>query len=190
MSAIIVSALISGLLVVVEAVGIPFSKWTIAKRHSDSEAHRAAAEAALKFDGSSVADDEDPAAVLAERLQNASNQVRTKRLSQILVEVMPGPELCFLAMTIITTLFLTFNYANDGHRIALSPFLAGSPSAFPILFGTFLISAVLWVITLMWRESIAVGVQKSWVKTSIVLIVLSGGTALALCIYLLIANRG
>lgn len=189
MTEIIISAGVSALLVLIEAMGIILSKWTLTKRSAESFVHHAEARAALEFDASQLAKGEEAASVLAERLRIASNTARSEHLRRSLAGVLPGPELCFLSMTIVASLFLAFNYSNEQLRLAMSPVLASTKSAFPILFGVFLLNLVMWIGVLLWREAIVMGIQRRFVPVSMAIIIAVGGGAMTLSIYLLIASR-
>lgn len=186
---IVTTVSISTLLVVIEALGLILSKWTIAKRQADRHIHEAVAKAALEYDKRDLDDTIDPVAALADKFENVADTTRREYLSNAVATVAPGPEACFLAMTIIATLFLAFNYSNESVRMALSPMLAASSSAFPILFGVFLLTLSAWLGTLMWREALAVGLQRQRRRLSIMVLMFVGGFALSICVFLVIADR-
>jgi len=190
MTEVIVSAAISVLLVLVETVGLILSKWYLTKRRAENAVHDAEAKAALEFIATELEYDEDPVAALAERLRITADRTRAQQLTKSLVGIVPGPEICFLSLTIISSLFLAFNYSSIQLRQSISPFLANTNSAFPILLGVVLLDLVMWIGVLIWREAIVMGIQQRLIKTSIALIVSIGGGSMTICVYLLIANRG
>jgi hypothetical protein len=188
MTEIWLSVGISAILVIVEAVGISFSKWTVAKRLTEKTNFTAIADAIIAKQTSS------PSPIDAVELQriiaNAVDNNRKETLGNLLRSVSPGPEVCFLALTMHTSIFLVFNYANDASRKIISPVLAGNQdSAFPIMLGLLFITAVCWLVALGWREAITLGLQKKRTTVSIFIITALGGSTLASAIYILLAGR-
>ena len=148
-----VSAVVAAILVVLEAVGILVSRWAVARRAAEERAYEAAADVALKFDKIAASKTSDPAAAMVEQIRTVHADARAQAFKKVLGSFVPGPELCYMSLTLQATLLLGFNYANADVRHAISPFLAQSKSAFPIIFGLFLVNTISWIGSNIWREA-------------------------------------
>lgn len=188
MKELIISSIISALLVVLEAIGLFISKRYVAKKSAQKAAYWESAKAAEAIDYSNVTI-KDKTKHLENVIKSTFEKVMRDKLTNSLKEVMPGPELCFLALTLDACLFLGFHYSDDTVRKSISPYLASSADALPIIFAMFLVSLILWLFTITWREAIAAEVQKNWVKLSLLAIVFIGAGTLASCIYILLMGR-
>jgi hypothetical protein len=187
MAELIISAVVAALLVILEALGNLVSRWAVARRLAEESGVHAAAEAALRFDRAMTGS--DVSVGMEEEIRRAHRQARAVAFRKLIGSFVPGPELCYMALTLQITLFLGFNYANDVVRKAISPFLAASRNAFPILLGLTIVNAISWVGTNLWREAIVEGLQARWRKLSVTTIVALGGGNLAAMFYLVIKGR-
>lgn len=186
-------ALVSGgfavILVLVQFVGSIVAKWRIVRLSADREVLKAEAQAAMAFDSAQVPAANDPLQELMESMKAAKRSVIAERFRTILPSATPGPELCFIAMTIAASLFIALNYASGPEKQLLSPLLASSTGALPIIAAVFLLSLVLWWATSLWREALVERVQVRHWQLSMIAITAIGGSSLALCIYLIVAGR-
>lgn len=189
MTEVAIAALVSAMLVVVEFIGVVVSKWTVAKKRADKAGHLAAARAVLEY-RDTVSENAQDEASLTRQIAEASRAASSQSLRNAFADFVPGPELCFLSLTVLVSLFLTYNWATDVQRRAISPFLAGNANANPILLLSLLCVLVAWVSALIWREVIVLDVQVRWRKLSVLGIVALGGGALSISIYYLLAGRG
>jgi hypothetical protein len=189
MKELAVSAAVSAILVVLEAVGIFISRWAVARRVAEERAYSAAAAAALKFDKLSAGKGGDPATAMAEQIRHVHAEARAQAFRKLVGSFVPGPELCYMSLTLQATLFIGFNYAAPAARKVMSPLLASSASAFPIMFGLFLLNFLSWIGSNMWREVIVEDLQQRFRKVSIFALISIGGGNLAATVYLVVANR-
>lgn len=188
MKELIISSTISALLVLLEAVGLFISKRYVIKKSSSKQAFAESAIAAEGIDYSQV-EEKDKTKHLEKVIKCAHERVLRENLANSLKEVIPGPELCFLALTLEVCLFLGFNYSTDDVRVAISPYLSTTPDALPIIFGMFIFTLTAWLLTSTWREAIAADLQVKWVRVSLLTIVFVGAGTLASCIYLILMGR-
>lgn len=183
--------LISVLLVFIEFFGIFAAKWTIAKGIAEKAAVDLQIEAILTLEKSGYPPNENRDVVIQRSMVEAKQKVTREIMTITVAGIVPGPELCFLAMTINISLFLAFNYATTTEiKIALSPLLEKSGTgALPTVLAAFLASLILWWLTIAWREAIIGGMQKRLKRVSMGIIAAIGGASVALCMYLLLAGR-
>lgn len=189
MTEALVSGSISVVLVFIEFIGVLLAKWTIIRKPANEAALEAVAIVAESFDPQQVPDDQDSNRFLRQQMASAAEAARREVYTQVIAGVIPGPELCFLALTILVALFLSYNYADPSVRQVLVPLLADSTNAFPIMFVGTLLSLVLWWLSFLWREALIMNIQRRYRIVSMVAIVGIGAANLAVCIYLLIAGR-
>jgi len=112
-----------------------------------------------------------------------------KKLLQLVSGIMPGPELCFLALTITVSLFLVFNYSSVEVRKGLCPWFAVHNQAFPVFLGLIIVSIILWLGTSFWREVLLRGAQKKWRKTSMITMLAIGAGTIGAYVYIIMAGR-
>ena len=90
----------------------------------------------------------------------------------------------------MVSLFLSFSWADATQQQAISPILAASANAYPILLFSILLILIVWIAALIWREAIVMEIQQKFIKLSSAVIIALGGGALAVSIYFLVASRG
>jgi hypothetical protein len=189
MDEILLSAAVSVIMVVVEYVGLAFTKWTIARHRAEKERVRDMTQVLVELSRAGIASEEELGAAVRTRMEAATLQTRRAMLRAAFAEIVPGPELSFLSLTVLVSLFLSFSWADGRQRAVMSPLLAGTRSAFPIMLLAGTVIAVLWIVTLLWREALVTDVQKRFRKLSLVAIATLGCCALGISIYLLTAGR-
>jgi protein-S-isoprenylcysteine O-methyltransferase Ste14 len=177
---VVVSGAISLLMVLVETVGIAVAKWAVVRRQTESRVATAMAEAADSFVGTS-----GRMAFISSAGAKAREEVR----KELVLNVIPGPEFSFMALTFLVTLFLSYFYATEALRKTISPFLAGSSSNYPILFGAILVSLIIWFFLFFWREMVVSSETGRHRKKCISAILAIGVVNLTAALYLIIAGR-
>lgn len=189
MTEAIISGAISGILVIIEFLGLLLAKWTIVRKPAEKAALEAMAEFSRKFNPADVPADQDVTEYIMYNMESKSNLAKTKVRDQVLAGMIPGPELCFFALTIQTAVFLTYNYSSPADRIIICPLLAGNNSAIPIFVGTMFISLMLWWLSCFWREALVSNWQKKARMLSMFIIASIGCLNLSICFYMLIVQR-
>lgn len=189
MSDVLLSAIYSFLFAFLEVAGLIFSKWNVSLRKVRRDRNRISAEVGLEFDNTSVKQGVDPLQELERRIEERIRSAAAAHLSRPLLDLIPGPELCFLALTIQGSVFIAWSFADESTRRAMSPLLHQSVIPYPILGGLMLFSIIAWISTTIWRDLLTEGLQKRHRGISFAAITVLGGGILASAIFLLIAGR-
>ncbi|WP_460098720.1 hypothetical protein [Pseudomonas sp. H3_C08] len=178
---VIISGGISVLLVFIETIGIIIAKWAVVRHQAENRSIAAMAFAAATYKGKE-----------ADRLasiQTAGRQAQLTAKRELTTSVIPGPEFSFLSLTLIITIFLSFFYAAEPVKKVISPWLFSSPSNYPILLATTLLSLFLWMGLYWWREILVTNTQVRFKRLSMIAIVFLGVANLSSCIYFVMAGR-
>ncbi|MFC1975404.1 hypothetical protein ACFLXQ_03280 [Chloroflexota bacterium] len=181
---------ISAILVSVEYVGILFAKWVASFRIAEKAGQDAMVKVDIEFDPNTVPPGQDPVQVKEKRMRDAGNMASIEvRRKKVFEDTLPGPELCFFALTIQVAISLVFYKAKPNEKAALLPSLAGSQNAETLILGAILLSIFFWLLSLVWREAILTNVQCRARIPSKFMIVMIGTVAVSITIYLLISGR-
>jgi FtsH-binding integral membrane protein len=178
---VVVSGAISLLMVLVESVGIAVAKWAVVRRQTEKRVAIAMAEAADSFVGA--------ASGRVTFIAVAGAKAREEVRKELVLNIIPGPEFSFMALTFLVTLFLSYFYATEALRKTISPFLAESSSNYPILFGSILASLIVWFFLFLWREMVVSSETGRHRKKCISAILALGVINLTAALYLIIAGR-
>ncbi|MGE6447731.1 hypothetical protein [Pseudoalteromonas tetraodonis] len=178
---VIISLVISVALVFIETIGIVLAKWSIARKQADEAALNAMASAARTYDN-----DEG----FEKHLKNAAKEAKLKVQRNMVTDISPGPELCFLSLTLFTALFVSYHYSDDTMKMSITPYLFGNANDYPILMAAILLSLIGWWLLYWWRELILSGTQTAMKGRSMAIIAAIGTANLTGTIFIFIAGRG
>lgn len=175
---------ISVALVLIETIGIFVSKWSVAKNKIDNDYHTELKSYLAANQGTLNQE------TIGRKMKDIKKKVRRKCLTGVINGILPGPELCFLSLTVMVSLFLAYNYANETIRKAICPpLLAGTNNVYPVFLLAVILYIVIWLGLMIWREAIAAGVQEKFIKRSSFAITVSGAATITSCISLLFYGR-
>ena len=91
MTEALISGAISGLLVIIEFIGLLVAKWTIVRKPAEKAALEAMAEFSRKFNPADVPDDQDVTEYIMSNMETTSNLAKSKVRDQVLAGMVPGP---------------------------------------------------------------------------------------------------
>lgn len=124
----------------------------------------------------------------AEILEQDSIYIQGNR-KYLFFQAIPGPEICFIAITIEITLLIIVESLTVQQKIALSPVVLAGNKSIVILIIYFIISILAWIITSFWRERIVSKIQEKYIKRSFTVIIFIATLCLGLCIHIFVGGR-
>ena len=188
MSEILIVLLYTAVIAIVEFIGVGISKVWVAVGIAYREADNRIADEMIKpgvFPRGQAQDRN----IIISKYKEIRGKARQDILLECLKTMAPGPELCFLTATLAMSLFLIFHYSSELVKQALCPTLANSENAVPILVAFSVVSLVLWLATITWREIILSELQNKYRRLSSSLIFAIGCGCVAIMLYFFIAGR-
>jgi hypothetical protein len=176
MGGVTITILVSAGLVVVEYFCLLFIKYRVCKKTIDNKARE------LMLSGVT-------AGKSREQLETADKEFYETNNRYLLYQVIPGPEVCFLALTVEATLILIFEDLDKSAIRIISPNFLSEKHALAQLFVMFVISLIAWIGTAFWRERIVEKLQQEKIILSLATIVFIAGLCLGFCVYIFIGGR-
>ena len=178
---VVISLVISVALVFVETLGIVIAKWSITRKQAEEASINAMASAASHYKGTDG---------IETHLKEAAKEAKLKVQREMVTDISPGPELCFLSLTLFTALFVSYHYSDDTMRQSITPYLHGNSNDYPILMAAIFLSLIAWWLLYWWRELILSGTQVKAKARSMFIIAALGTANLTGTIFIFIAGRG
>ncbi|MCB9780530.1 MAG: hypothetical protein H6742_18330 [Alphaproteobacteria bacterium] len=155
MSGAIWSIIFSVVLVVLEYAGVYLSKWRVESQRFEQAARRyerAEMVAAIQDGNHAGLSAEVIQGLVDDRMAQARLRASEEHLDSVFWSTLPGPELCFMSLTLTGAVFFSYFYSTAAERVVISPILAKSGADFVILGVVAIVLAVTWVLSLVLRE--------------------------------------